>query len=48
MHVKSNVMGITQQVIPFMEWLRKATVDPQQGIAALNSMNLSKTTLAQR
>ena len=48
MHVKSNVMGITQQVIPFMEWLRAATVEPQQGIAALPSMNLSKTTLAQR
>ena len=46
MHAKANVMGITQQVAPFMDWLRGAMVEPQHGIVALTSVDLSKSTLA--
>ena len=48
MHAKSNAMGMTQRVAPFLDWLRVATVDPQQGIAALASVDLADATLAQR
>ena len=41
-------MGITQRVVPFMDWLRAAMVDPQQGIAALTIMDLANYTLAQK
>ena len=48
MHAKADAMGMTQQVAPFLDWLRVATVDPHQGIAALTSMELADATLAQR
>ena len=47
-HAKANLMGITQQVAPFMDWMRAETVEPQQGIASLTSMDLADSTLAQR
>ena len=37
MHAKSNAMGMTQWVAPFLDWVRAATVDPRQGIAAWTS-----------
>ena len=48
MHAKSETMGMIQRVAPFLDWLRAATVDPQQGIAALTSVDLADTTLVQR
>ena len=48
MHKKADMMGITERVAPFMYWLRVATVDPQQGIAALASVDLANSTLTQR
>ena len=48
MHTKYDVMGMTQRVAPFLYWLRAATVEPQQGIAALTSVDLADATLAQR
>ena len=47
MHAKANAMGMTQRVAPFLDWLRVATVDPQQGITALASVDLVDATLAQ-
>ena len=47
MHAKSNTMGMTQRVAPFLDWLRAATVEPLQGISALTSVDLADTTLAQ-
>ena len=47
-HAKSDAMGMTQQVAPFLDWLKVATVDPQQGIAALTSVDLTYATLAQQ
>ena len=47
MHAKEDEMGITHRVTPVMELLREATVDPQQGIATLTSMDLVDTTLEQ-
>ena len=38
MHTKAEAMGITQRVIPFMDWLREATVKPHHGINALTIM----------
>ena len=46
MHAKSNTMGMTQRVAPFLYWLRAATVDPLQGISALTSVDLADATLA--
>ena len=48
MHAKADAMGISQRVLPFMEWLRAATVEPQQGIAALPSVDFASSTLTQR
>ena len=48
MHTKADNMRMTQWVAPFLDWLRAATVDPQQGIAALTSVDLADTTLVQR
>ena len=45
-HAKADDMGITQRVAPFLDWLRAETVDPQQGIAVLSSVDLTDTTLA--
>ena len=47
MHAKANAVGMTQQVANFLEWLRAMTVDPQQGIAALTSVDLYNSTMAQ-
>ena len=47
MHSKDNTMGITQRVAPFLDWLRLATVGPQQGIANFTSVDLVDATLAQ-
>ena len=47
MNAKADTMGITQRVKPFMEWLRASTVDPQQGISALTSVDPTNTTLEQ-
>ena len=48
MHAKAESMGIPQPVIPFMECLRAATVEPQQGINSLTSMYLADTIPEQR
>ena len=48
MHAKSDAMGMTQQVVPFLDWLRAGTIDPLQGIAALTNVELSDATLAHR
>ena len=47
MHAASNTIGMTQQVASFLDLLRAATVEPQQVIAALTSVDLADTTLAQ-
>ena len=47
-HTKVDAMGMTQQVAPFLDWLRAVTIDLLQGIAALTSVDLSDATLAQR
>ena len=36
-----------QRVAPFLDWLRAATIDPLQGIAALTDVDRSDTMLAQ-
>ena len=48
MHVKAEAMGITQKVIPFMQWLRATTVAPQQVINALTTVYLVDAILEQR
>ena len=48
MHAKTDSMGMTQRVAPLLNWLRSATVDPQQGISALTIVDLTDTTMAQR
>ena len=48
MHAKADAMGMTQQVVPFIDWLRAATIDPLQGIASLASVGLFDATLAQK
>ena len=48
MHAKPDSMGMTQRVALFLDWSRAATVDPQQGIATLTSVDLTDATLAQR
>ena len=45
-HSKEDAMGITQRVTPLMQWLRAATVEPQQGISALTSVELDDNMLA--
>ena len=45
-HSKADAMGITQRVTPLMQWLRAATVEPQQGISALTSVELDDNMLA--
>ena len=47
-NAKSDAMGMIQQVAPFLDWLRAAMVDTQQGIATLTRVNLTYATLAQR
>ena len=47
-HAKADAIGMTQRVAPFLDWLRAETVDPQQGIAALVSVDLVYATLAQQ
>ena len=37
MRTKADAMGITQWVTPLMEWLRAASVDPQQGISVVEA-----------
>ena len=46
MHAKADAMGITQWVTPFMEWMRATTVEPQQVITNLTSVDLANTMLA--
>ena len=41
-------MGTTQRMAPFLDWLREATIEPLQGIAALTSVDLADATLEQR
>ena len=41
-------MGTTQRVAPFLDWLRAATIDLLQGIAALTGVELSDANMAQR
>ena len=48
MHVKAEAMGITQQVIPFMEWMGATTVAPQQVIDVLTTVYLVEAILEQR
>ena len=48
MHAKADTMEMTQQVAPFLNWLKAATIEPQQGIAALTSVDLTDATLTQR
>ena len=48
MDAKADTMGMNQRVAPFLDWLRAATVEPHQSIAALTSMDLADSTLAQR
>ena len=48
MHVKAEAMGITQQMIPFMQWLRATTVAPQQVIDAITTVYLVDAILEQR
>ena len=36
-----------QQVAPFLDWLRAMTVDPLQGIATLNIVDLADSTMSQ-
>ena len=45
---KSDAMGMTQQMAPFLDWLRAVTMDPQQGITALTIVEFADATLAQR
>ena len=40
MHAKVEAMGITQQMIPFMQWLRATGVTPQKGMNALTTVDL--------
>ena len=46
-HAKADAVGMTQQVAHFLDWLRATTVDPHQGIAALVSVDLYDSTMAQ-
>ena len=46
MHAKAETMGMTQQVASFLDWLRAATIDPLQGIAALTSVDIADATLS--
>ena len=48
MHTKTDDMGMTQRVAPFLDWLRVARVEPHQGIAALTGVDLANSTLEQR
>ena len=48
MHTKAKAMGITQLVMPFVVWVREATIESQQGINSLTSVDLADTTLEQR
>ena len=48
MHAKSDAMGMTQRLAPFLNWLRVVTIDPLQGIAALIRVDLADSTLEQR
>ena len=48
MHAKVDVMGMTQRMAPFLDWLRAVAVEPQQGIATLTIVDLANSTLAQR
>ena len=48
MHAKSDAMGMTQQVAPFLNWLRAETIDPLQVVAALTSVYLADATLEQQ
>ena len=47
MHAKADAMGMTQWVVPFLNWLRVATIDPLKGISALTIVDLADATLAQ-
>ena len=47
MHAKANAVGMTQQVSPFSDWLRATTVEPQQGISDLASVDLADSNMAQ-
>ena len=48
MYGKADATGITHQVTPFMEWLREATGEPQQGNATLATMDLVDSMTKQR
>ena len=45
---KADDVGMTQRVALFLDWLRLAMIEPQQGISALSSMDLVDATLKQR
>ena len=47
MHEKSNTMGMTQRVAPFLNWLRAATIEPLQGTDSLTSVYLADANLEQ-
>ena len=48
MRVKADAMRVTQRVAPFLDWLRAALVEPQQGIVSLTSVDLPDSKLSQR
>ena len=48
MHAKSDAMGMTQWVEPFLDWLGVATIEPLQVIAALTGVDLADSMLAQQ
>ena len=48
MYANANAKDISQRLISFIEWFREATVDPQQGVNSLSSVDLEDTKLEQR
>ena len=48
MQTKAGAIGVTQRVAPLLDWLREATIEPKQGIAALTIVNLADSKLAQQ
>ena len=47
-HVKADAMVMTQQVAPFLNWFRVATIESLQVIAALTSVDLDDSMLEQQ
>ena len=43
-----QAMGITQQVVPFMDWLRVCTISPERSIEILISVDIADSSLEQR